>query len=128
MNGIRNQSEFPENSVFHSFDDARNDERRKHPRYRVNIAASCLLDGLEPLEVLVIDMSHGGFGLDCALPVEQGTQVTISFPDHEMKYRATVAWKSDTRCGVQLLPDEDHISKATSDEIAIMLSRIAVNS
>ena len=126
MNGIRNQSEFPENSVFHSFDDARNDERRKHPRYRVNIAASCLLDGLEPLEVLVIDMSHGGFGLDCALPVEQGTQVTISFPDHEMKYRATVAWKSDTRCGVQLLPDKDHISETTSDEIAVMLSRIAV--
>ena len=49
MNGIHNQSEFPKNSVFHSFDNARIDERRKHPRYRVNIAATCFLDGLEPL-------------------------------------------------------------------------------
>ena len=124
MDRIRHQAGLPKDFVFDLSDIASVDERRKHQRYRVNIAAICLIGGHEPIEIVVNDISQGGFGLDCALPVQQGTSLAIFFPDVEMTFRASVVWKSETRCGLQLLPGNGHVSEAASDELAGLLEKI----
>ena len=125
MDRILQQGGLPTDFVSDVGDIAPLDERRKHQRYRANIAARCIIDGFESIEVVVIDISEGGFGLNCVLPVEQGTSLTILFPEVEMTYRASVVWTSATRCGLQLLPDVSHVTQAATNELALMLSKIA---
>ena len=125
MDRIRHQGGLPMQFAPDVHDVASVDERRKHQRYRVNIAAKCFIDGVEPIKVVVIDISEGGYGLNCALPVRRGTKLAILFPEAEMTFRASVVWKSETRCGLQLLPSSGHVSEVASDKLADLLEKIA---
>ena len=104
------------------------DERRKHQRYRVSITATCFIDGFEPIDVVVINISEGGYGLNCALPFSEGTNLAIFFPETEMTFTASVAWMTGTRCGLRLRPSRGHLSEAASDKLADLLEKIETTS
>ena len=104
------------------------DERRKHQRYRVNIEARCYMEGFDAIKVVVTDISEGGYGLNCALPVSEGTSLAIFFPETEMTFTASVAWMTETRCGLQLRPGSGHLSGAASDKLADLLEKLVTTS
>lgn len=100
-------------------------KRRKHPRYCANIPTRCFLADSRAIDVMIVDISEGGFGLSCALPVDRGDIVDIAIPGIGT-FRATSVWKSERRCGLQLLPGEGHISENASDTLALMLSKLEI--
>lgn len=100
------------------------EQRRRHERYQVNIAAKCFVDDLAPIAVRIIDISEGGFGLNCVLPFQKGADLKLSLPDVGV-FRATVAWERDGRCGLRLLADHGDISQAELDGLSALLAHVA---
>ena len=94
-------------------------ERRRHDRYRVNWPAKCLVGGEHVERVNVVDVSCGGMGLDCDLPVKTGEKLTVELPQIGI-FRCVVAWKGANRCGVQFL-NEEGLRDGSLDQLATCL-------
>lgn len=84
------------------------DERRREPRYAVQIAAR-LHAGGRPQDTLIDDLSRGGAGLDGAIGVYANDHVVIELPDGR-RLPGMVAWWLTGTCGVRffepLAPDD----------------------
>lgn len=100
------------------------DERRQHPRYATDIAARCLVDGAVPLDVRIVDISDGGFGLDRALRLDAGSPLTLDLPGVG-QFACTIAWTSLSRCGLKLLPQAGDLSLEQSELVSEGLAALA---
>jgi len=98
------------------------DDRRRHPRFEVRAPAHCLI-GAERIDVIIIDVSAGGLGLDRPLPCETNSQFQIVIPDVGT-FRARLAWKGPERCGLELLPADRELSAGGVDQLAGWLQRV----
>lgn len=98
------------------------DDRRRHARFEVRAPAHCLIGGAK-IDVIIIDVSEGGLGLDRPLPCETNSQFQIAIPDVGT-FRARLAWKSPERCGLELLPVARELSAGGVDQLAGWLQRV----
>ncbi|MBX9684439.1 MAG: PilZ domain-containing protein [Hyphomicrobium sp.] len=78
------------------------DDRRRHARTALLSPASCRFADGTVRSVVVIDVSEGGFGLNCNLEVPVDTVFEITMSDAGT-FPCRLAWFDDTRCGVELL-------------------------
>ena len=88
--------------------------RRKHQRYPANWPARCVAESQLDCDVIIENASEGGFGLSCSLPLEVNARIVLTI-DQIGVFPCRLAWKSDDKCGVQLLTEEGHL---TMDQIA----------
>ncbi len=81
-------------------------DRRRHERYDLLLPAICrFTDGREQ-DVMIVDASEGGFGLDRNLGIAVDTEFEITMAEAGT-FPCRLAWFDDTRCGVALLPTSD---------------------
>jgi hypothetical protein len=73
-------------------------ERRKYERHDVYWMAWIIHHG-EPVSVAVRDISQGGVGLDCEIPLPLGATVVLEIKDRRIA--AQVAWSTTGRIGLE---------------------------
>jgi hypothetical protein len=73
---------------------------RKATRRIVNLAAALREDGSKKLQVVVLDISTGGFKCDTSEPCEEGAEVWLKLPGFEAK-RSRVVWVRGSEAGCE---------------------------
>ena len=101
--------------------EAESANQRRHLRHPVNWPASVHKDNKFVCETTVIDVSYAGLGLACQLPGSIDGIFTITLPNIDT-FSCRLAWKSNDRCGVELLPMDGAISNDQLGELARLLS------
>jgi PilZ domain len=102
-------------------------ENRRHQRYQVHIEARCFIEGSKPIDIVIVDISEGGFGLNSALPFEKGSRLSVLLPEVGM-FAAMIAWKSEHRCGLQLLDQDDDLPAPALDELGLLITQLGTSS
>lgn len=95
-------------------------ERRRHNRVPVSWAARCIVDSETYWNATIVDASEGGFGLSRDLPLEIDERLAIAIADVGT-FPCRVAWKSSTKCGVELEDEEDFLRIDEADLLASAL-------
>jgi hypothetical protein len=73
---------------------------RKAERRIVNIAAALREEGVKTAEVVVIDVSTGGFKAESEEAIEEGTEVWLKLPGFEVR-RSRVVWARGKEIGCE---------------------------
>jgi hypothetical protein len=73
---------------------------RKAERRIVNLAAALREDGAKRFQVVVIDISSGGFRAEVGDDVHDGAEVWLKLPGFEAK-RSRVVWRKDNVAGCE---------------------------
>ncbi|MGH1418942.1 MAG: PilZ domain-containing protein [Hyphomicrobiaceae bacterium] len=97
-------------------------DRRRRERQSVNWPARCIFDDKE-WDVVIVDASNDGFGLNFGLPLAVGTDLQI-FIDQVGQFRCRIIWSSDTRTGLELLSDQGDLSPDQADELSSLIMRL----
>jgi hypothetical protein len=97
-------------------------ERRVDYRYEACWPIRCLFGGTT-WDATVVDASAGGLGIDCNLPLSTGTIITAELPGIGT-YKCRVAWKYETRCGLQFMPSSDDMPDGALNALAASISSI----
>lgn len=95
-------------------------ERRLHDRQHANWAATCRVDGGEPFETTVVDVSLGGLGL-APCPALDVDDVVLVDLDHIGQFRCRVAWVRDGACGVEFMMQHEEVESAATAALAVSL-------
>ena len=95
-------------------------ERRKHKRVPVHWAACCIGDQDTYWDTVIVDASEGGFGLSRDLPLEIGARLKIAIADVGT-FPCRIAWKSPSKCGVELEDEEQFVGADEADFLATSL-------
>ena len=85
-------------------------ENRRHARQAANWRARCFSEDGTVWNVIIIDRSDGGFGLDRLVPMDVDARLHIAVADVGT-FPCRIAWKSEERCGLQLLPEQGSLSE-----------------
>jgi PilZ domain len=75
-------------------------EGRQSARRIVNIAAALREDGARNLQVIVLDVSLGGFKAESPEPLEEGAEVWLKLPGCEAR-RSRVVWAKEKDVGCE---------------------------
>lgn len=75
-------------------------EGRKAERRIVNLAAALREDGATTAQVVVLDISVGGFKAEAPEPMEEGAEVWLKVAGFEAK-RSRVIWTKGTEIGCE---------------------------
>ena len=101
--------------------------RRRFPRYPTECPAVCIWsgngEGSTQWDVTIINASQGGFGLSRDLPVPKHTPIIISIPEIG-DFLCSIAWKSDSGCGVQLQTEIGWLTDKEARRLATGLSHV----
>jgi hypothetical protein len=73
---------------------------RKAERRIVNLAAALREDGVKTLQIIVHDISIGGFKAEVPEPIEEGSEVWLKLSGCEAK-RSRVVWIKDKDIGFE---------------------------
>ena len=99
------------------------DERRA-PRQQCDWPAQCIVSGHDAIDIRIINVSKGGFGVSTALPARQNDVVTLNIEDIGI-FRCRVAWVSTERSGLEIIVDNDDLSGTRIDALAGCLSHMS---
>jgi hypothetical protein len=73
---------------------------RKAERRIVNLAAALREDGAKTSQIVMLDISAGGFKAEVGEDIEEGSEVWLKLPGFEAK-RSRVVWRRGTEAGCE---------------------------
>jgi hypothetical protein len=74
-------------------------DRRRYVRHEVRLGSGLSANIRPSLQVLVVDLSAGGCGIELSIHLEEGARVWLKLPGME-SLPARVAWTEDGRAGL----------------------------
>lgn len=81
------------------------EEKRRHPRVSIQVGVTCEIEGEEPFEGTVNDLSVGGVFIESAAVPRFGAKITImgTLPGTQgvLRLPGVVRWRKDSGFGVQ---------------------------
>jgi hypothetical protein len=92
-------------------------EQRKHTRLKVNWPARCVFGDQGAVDVMIIDASRGGVGLNCSLSAPVLDYVTIVI-ERIGTFTCRLAWKGNHECGLEFVANDKCLSEADVNELA----------
>lgn len=96
-------------------------DQRRQWRIPVRWSACCTFPDGTSEDVIIIDVTLGGFGLDRDIPAATEQSLTIALNEIGI-FACRVAWKSGTRCGLELLASEPSVTGDGMRELTAVLS------
>jgi hypothetical protein len=73
---------------------------RKAERRIVNLAAALREDGAKTAQIVILDISSGGFRAEVGDDVHEGSEVWLKLPNFEAR-RSRVVWRKGTEAGCE---------------------------
>lgn len=98
-------------------------DRRQNKRYKVSWPAMCTLQNNTKINVLIIDVSEGGVGIDCSLPIEIDDPVIVDLRDIGV-FGCTLRWKTDWRSGLQFQTTENILNDKQLSDLSGVIMRV----
>lgn len=102
------------------------EENRRHVRHAIVCPAVCSIEQRQSSasptwDAIIVDVSEGGFGLSCDLPLDVEARLWITVAGVG-SYPCRLAWKRDDRCGLQLLDSADELPSATKKQLSLLFA------
>ena len=96
-------------------------DRRRKERHPVNWPARCFTSDDRSWDIAITDLSESGFGLSQNIPLDVDERFSIQVFNVGV-FPCRMAWKSEHRCGVELLAESGFL---TDDGIAFVSDVLA---